>query len=213
MQDWFVIATGPSLTEGDAEKAWQAAQESGGRVIVVNDNYRLLPDADICYACDKGWWKVHLERVKQSFNGEKWMQYHDDGIKRYADENGITAVEGKSGSGLGDGFIRHGSNSGHQAICLAHHLFAENYFGDSGNSLRIILLGFDMGKSGGKTHWFGDHPPGLTNGDCAKFVPQFDQLAKDLSAKGVEVLNCSRKTRLTQFTRGTIDDPSICCIQ
>lgn len=62
-----------------------------------------------------------------------------------------------------------------------------------------------MGQTGGKNHWFGNHPKGLTNGHYESFVPRFDQLAKDLAAAGVTVTNYSRATKLTQFKRANLD--------
>jgi hypothetical protein len=64
----------------------------------------------------------------------------------------------------------------------------------------IILLGYDMGATG-NTHFFGSHPPSMSNGSYSSFVPRFDQLAKDLHAEGVEVINCTTETALTQFKR------------
>ena len=203
--DWYCIATGPSLSVGDARKARQAAKESGGKVIAINDNYRHpeLIDSDYLYACDKAWWTIHYDRVKEVFKGELWTQYHNDDTKRFADKMGINAIEGKGGTGLGKGFVYHGSNSGHQAINLAYHLATTVY----GEHPRIFLLGYDMGATG-QTHWFGDHPKNLTNGNHAGFVPQFTRIAEDLERAGVECINLTRQTKLTQFPRSTIDDYS-----
>jgi len=75
----------------------------------------------------------------------------------------------------------------------------------------IYLLGFDMGKTAGKSHFFGEHPKGMNNGNYQNFVNNFSQLAKDLEFEGVEVINFTRTTNLTQFKRATIDDhPGIC---
>lgn len=201
MRDWYCIATGPSLRRDDAEKAWQAAQENGGKVIVVNDNYRLKL-GDYLYACDEKWWKHHYRSVKDLFKGELWTQYHNDATKKFVDEYGLNAFEGKGQPGLGKHIIHHGSNSGFQAINLAFLLHRRDF---SGDSQRIILLGYDMGRTGGKSHWFGDHPSGFTNGNHSSFIPQFTRLAEDLAKEGVEVVNCSRETKLTQFTLGDID--------
>lgn len=88
------------------------------------------------------------------------------------------------------------SNSGAQAINLA-------FLKGAG---RIILLGYDMQNTGGKSHWFGDHPKELTNCNYATYTPRFNKLSADLEKEGVEVINCSRVTGLTQFKRSTIDE-------
>lgn len=91
--------------------------------------------------------------------------------------------------------LHYNSNSGAQAINLAYLRGAT----------RIVLVGYDMGWTGGKAHWFGDHPQGLTNGRHQSYVPNFDRLAQDLRAEGVEVINCSRSTNLHQFQRSTLE--------
>lgn len=202
IRDWWVIATGPSLSVGDARKARQAAKESGGKVIVINDNYRHpeLTDADYLYACDEAWWKIHYEKVKEVFKGELWTQYHNEATKKFADSFGINCIEGKGGTGLGKTHVFHGSNSGHQALNLAYILARK-----MGEYPVIWMLGFDMGATG-QTHWFGDHPKNLTNGNHKNFVGNFNQIASDFKAEGIQVTNLTRETALTQFPRATIDD-------
>lgn len=88
-------------------------------------------------------------------------------------------------------------NSGYQAINLAYH------FGVS----RIILIGYDMQRTEGRSHWHGDHPKGLTNAEgVAKWASRFPQLAADLEREGVEVVNCSKETALNCFKRARLED-------
>jgi len=197
-EDWICIATGPSLTREDCEKASRAT----AKVIVVNDAYRLCPDAEYLYACDDRWWRHHLEDIRANFKGELYTQYHNDSVKQYADREGLKSFPGKGSPGLGLDRIHHGGNSGYQSINLAYLL---GNLGEKPGS-RIILLGFDMGNTHGKKHFFGDHPKGMQNGNYSNYVPAFNQLAKDLESEGVEVVNCSRNSALTQFKRGVIDD-------
>ena len=197
-EDWICIATGPSLTKEDCDKA----ARSPAKVIAVNDAYRLCPDADILYACDDRWWRHHLPDVRANFKGELYTQYHNDSVKQYADRENLKSVPGKGSPGLGFDRIHHGGNSGYQAINLAYLLLD----GANLKGSRIILLGYDMGNTHGKSHFFGDHPTGMSNGNYSNFVPAFSQLAADLKAEGVEVINCSRHSALTQFKRGVIDD-------
>lgn len=208
--DWFCIATGPSLTEKDARTAQETAIRVNGRVIVVNDAFRLLPDADILYACDPGWWRVHIESVREAFSGFLCTQWHFSGSRgntvgdKEAIQEGLFAVHGVREIGLGLDKLHFNNNSGSQAINLAYLLGAE----------RIYLLGYDMGWHGGKAHFFGDHPKKLTNADPTKFIATYDKLAADLKQTGVQVLNLSRSTKLTQFPRATIDDyPGFCRYQ
>ena len=150
------------------------------------------------YACDRQWWRHHIDAVKQVFNGELVTQYGDDGDDLpYAQAHGITAVPGIDEPGLGrDGVLRYNSNSGAQAIQVAVFRGAE----------RVVLLGFDMQNTGGRSHWFGDHPENLATGNYASFIPTFTKLADDLKGAGVEVINCTRTTALTQFPRAKLCD-------
>lgn len=157
----------------------------------------MIPDADYLYACDRQWWDVHLEDVRKVFKGKLYTQWHDKEGKGkiWAESEGITAIEGRHGEGVGKDKLVFNSNSGSQAIGLAYLLGAT----------RIILLGYDMGATG-RTHWFGEHPKGLSTGNYSSYVPTFTKLAEDLERDGIEVINCTRTTALTQFKRATIDD-------
>lgn len=155
-----------------------------------------MPDAQYLYACDKKWWEVHIEAVKKVFKGDLYTQYRKPDELSFAQEHGITALEGMDGQGLGKDKLHFNSNSGAQAINLAFFKGAT----------RIILLGYDMQNTGGKSHWFGDHPKELHNGQYLTFVDRFTRLAQDLKAEGVDVVNCTRETALTQFRRAELSE-------
>ncbi len=115
-----------------------------------------------------------------------------------ADKYGLNVIPGQHGTGLGTAhIINFGGNSGFQSIGLAFSLGAA----------RIILLGFDMQKTDGKQHWFGDHPEGPMKVDSnySGWLNDFAKLGSDLARKGVEVINCSRETALTCFRRESLE--------
>lgn len=94
------------------------------------------------------------------------------------------------------GVINHGRNSGYQAIGLAYQMGAA----------RIVLLGYDMQHTGGKRHWFGDHPKSLTNADgIENWRHGFKALAKHLHDDGIEVINASPETALECFKRQPLE--------
>lgn len=94
-------------------------------------------------------------------------------------------------------------NSGYQAINLAYHFGAKE----------IYLLGFDMQRTNGLSHWHGDHPKGWANGgDYRDWINRMNELAIDLRREGVKVVNCSRETALECFDRSTIDEVFRCLI-
>jgi len=105
-------------------------------------------------------------------------------------------MPGTHAPGLGRTQIHWGGNSGYQCINLAYLWGAA----------RIVLLGFDMQRTGGMSHWFGDHPPGLANGSpYEQWVQRFDKLAADLRQEDVEVINATKETALKCFKRVPIE--------
>lgn len=110
----------------------------------------------------------------------------------------LNIIPGAHGKGLGEDRIHYGSNSGYQAINLA-------YLWGAG---QIVLLGYDMQTTGGKQHWFGDHPAGpmQCQSNYSGFMGNFTKLAEDLAARGVDVVNCTRETALTCFRRDSLDN-------
>ena len=154
-------------------------------MVVVNDAHRLFPDADLLYACDHRWWRVH-EGVP-SFAGPKWTQSHKGGDPALVP--GLNVIESVKGSPppFESGKIARGSNSGFQAVNLVALMGCTD----------IVLLGFDMGNTGGRTHFFGDHPPELQAASSYDaFIRAFELAAPIYAARGVTVRNASRHTAL-----------------
>lgn len=159
----------------------------------MNDAWQLAPWADVLYACDGRWWDAKRPQAGQQAPG-LWVSQDEPACARY----GLAYAPSRTGQGLcrEPWVVNQGLNSGYQALNLAYHFGAR----------QVLLLGFDMQKTGGKSHWFGDHPGKLNvPSPYTEFVKRFDLLAKDLEAEGVNVINCSRDTALRCFKRSTID--------
>jgi len=141
------------------------------------------------YACDAKWWDWH---EGTDFQGRKITQ-DIKAVEKY----GIEHIESKPGKGLSTDpkIIHQGSNSGYQAINLAYHLGAKH----------IILLGYDMGKAGNKSHWFGDHPDKQPS-SYDQFIRNFDSISSQLTSIGLAVTNCTRKTQLKCFPLQKLTD-------
>lgn len=123
-----------------------------------------------------------------------WQRYRSDVQSQFRGERFSTAPVGGSVKHLTAPFKGYG-NSG--AACIALAAF--------GGASKVVMLGFDCQKTGGKAHWHGDHPKGLANAkQIDKWHLRFEELAADL--EGVEVLNASRETALTMFRRVVLDD-------
>ena len=180
-----VVASGPSLTAQDVDYCRDRAA-----VIVVNDNYKLAPWADVLYAADPEWWDLHEGAA--SFKGLRVTQ--DAGAARRWRLHYIES-RAKQGFSLEQGVIHQGDNSGFQALNLA--VLAE--------CSPIVLLGFDMKKSGARRHWFGDHP-GLLNKDSpfGIFASAFNEAAQ--RHPELTIYNATRETALECFPRVALRD-------
>ena len=194
----IVAATGPGLTP-EVVKICQASRLS---TIAVNDAYRLMPWADMLYACDDMWWRHH--DGCPDFAGEKWSSHGAIGSKRHNDKSkaaalyGLNLVAGRDeiGFSLDPHVIHYGSNSGFQAVNIA--LLA------GGNP--IILVGFNMQAVGKRRHFFGDHPAGLRNtADYRNFVRHYVHAAKRLSPD-IKILNATPDSALTCFPKVDLHD-------
>lgn len=159
---------------------------------MINTSFRMAPWADVLHACDGRWWDAYGAEVKEVFRGERWT------CDPYAAQrHGLLWMNATDGAGLSLSPQRvhtggSGGNSGHQAIGMAFLWGA----------VKIVLLGFDMQKTGEKSHWHGDHPPGLPNDSpLAEFARRMIQLGADLRQQGVLVINASRETAITCFER------------
>jgi len=179
------IGGGPSLTPEDVD-----ACRGKAVVIVINDGYKLAPWAEALYACDARWWDWH--KGVKGFAGLKYaLQYRATkwpGVQ-LLNNTGTHGLERKK-TGL-----RTGRNSGYQAINLAVHFGAQ----------RIVLLGYDMQRTNGQGHWFGEHPTPQPS-PLGAFRGMFDGLRQPLQELGITVTNCSRETALTAFPRARLED-------
>lgn len=185
------VASGPSLTREDLEYA----RDKVHATIVINSSFRMAPWAQILYAADANWWDSNMSDVRAAnVSAELWTcsltsarKYHINFIQ----------PERKPGLSVDASCIRTGLHSGYQVMNLAYHLGAR----------RLLLLGYDMQRTGGKSHWHGDHKrPCHNNMDFKAALTHFPRLAVDLRSEGVEVVNCTRETALKCFPRSTIQE-------
>lgn len=186
---WVCIASGPSLTQAQADYCRGRA-----RVMVINDGYRMAPWADALYSCDRHWWAHHIDAIRATFAGECWTRNAEA-----AREFGLYHIVSAKGEGLcrEPTTINEGHNGGYQAMNLVWHFGARH----------IVLLGYDMQKTGGKKHWFGDHPGHMDrDAPFAKWIAAFEALARDLAADGCEVINATETSALGCFRRASLED-------
>jgi hypothetical protein len=149
----------------------------------------------VLYSSDRRWWPFY-KGVPQ-FPGLKYGVGSGTGLNRKANpflgypEIRVLRNTGYEGIEIHPTGLRTGSNSGYAAINLAIH------FGAS----RILLLGYNMSHTGGRAHFFGNHPSGLSQNASRYpgFRKRFDTMVAPLRTLGIEVINCTPNTSLHTF--------------
>ena len=190
---WFCLASGPSLTQTDCDLVGELhlARDDIG-VIATNNTWLRATWADVLFAGDQCWWN-HYAKDARAFGGVKLS---------WASTLHSIKVPHENGMGLGRKRCRSGGNSGFKSVNIAYLLGAK----------LIILLGYDMQKTGGVMHWHPDHGGTLkNNGNLSKWVRNFGHLARDLEREKVRVINATRETALTCFERMTIEQAIEVC--
>lgn len=136
---------------------------------------------------DRKWWHAYSDELKG--DAEHWTSNPE--ASRI---HNLNFVRSEPGGGLSPlaGVIRQGGNSGFQALGLAL------LFGAS----KVVLLGYDMQLTGGKTHWHGDHKGKDLGNPVAdrtrKWLAHFNLLA---SQTPIPIINATRQSALKCFPR------------
>lgn len=133
------------------------------------------------FALDFPWWEAHIAEVDKDFQGARFST--NDLPKKYK----ATYLPPKHFKAYG--------NSGAAAIALAI----------AGDAKRVVMLGFDCQMTNGHAHWHGNHPRGLANARQIDRWPKLFQQLRDDHPQ-VEIVNATRQTALTMFTRVKLED-------
>ena len=190
-----IAASGPSLTLTDCRTLIEKCDET----IAVNDTWRM-GSFDNLYAADAHWWVRHIHDINMGCSSKRWScdpPGNTNWGKRDTSEwniNVLTCDTGGVGLSNDPKTLVGGSNSGYQSIGLAKHLMAD----------RIILIGYDMTWTDGKSHWHGDHPEGLNNSKPDRYIAGFRTIKPE--DYGLEIINCSRSTALDAFPTAQLED-------
>jgi hypothetical protein len=195
-----IVASGPSLTEAQCELV--RARKGAGtiNVIVVNDNYKRVPNADALVAADQPWWRLHLDTLNKTCpNMQRWT----------CDPRAATFSANQFHAHSGAGFahatepgVKRGSSSGYMAVGLAAKWGATH----------ICLIGFDCQFSPtGQKHWFGDHPLRLpVPQPVERWAEEFDALAGPAKDRGIRLVQCSISTATKKLIRSTLEEELNC---
>lgn len=214
----FCCASGPSFTLEVAEKL------RGRRVAVVNSSYINAPWADLIYFTDSGWFENGRDPKRcGNANGtddvwprrtliESWpgvvvtmsksaKRVLPDKVKRVKGE-GDPSLPVVSFPPFGSSVVRQGRSSGHTIISVLIATAAP----------RIILVGYDMRVVDGREHCHSEYigPRDLAQYD-RDFVPAFAGWNEAAKKAGVEILNATPGSALTEFPFVDLDE--VLCAQ
>lgn len=162
-----LVASGPSAAKVPLELARGRA-----KVIAINSSWRLVPWADILFACDSAWWFQAKGAIE--FKGIR-VTSSPVAMQRYKI----------------DMFACVGNNSGLRAIYLAERL----------KPARILLVGYDMHMGNG-VHWHDRHAGHLHNpgtGEARMWVTEMERIGPRFLAKGVKIVNCTPGSAIKCF--------------
>lgn len=197
----IILAGGPSLRDLDLS----SPRRNGLRYIAINDSWRLMPYADVLYFCDAQWWTSQIACNRRTLDNS--TSFHDLIYKGFwitsspgfEDHPQVYSLKltGERGLETDPTGLRHGSNSGFQAINLA-----ANY-----GARRILLMGYDMRVVNGRTHWHDEpreSPESFKTVLEKSMLPHFESLVRPLAERGIDVVNVTPDSALTCFRKSTL---------
>lgn len=200
----IVAASGPSLTAEVIHRVRMTRWLGHWRVVTVNDASKVMPWADAIYAADKGWWQFY--NGMPDFEGQRYccvQRAHDgdEDATEFAQQfPNVWLVAARPGTDFSrdPARIHFGDpeNSGFQAVNLAILLGAS----------RIVLVGFDGRVVAGKSHFFGEHPPGLNRQINAAHAYRHMAHSFDTVAPAVPIVNATPESAITRFPTMTLDE-------
>lgn len=195
-----IFGGGPSLRGFK----WDQLVPTQLKFITINDSWRILPSwlKAVNYFCDASWWSMQMQKNPRSLDGHtsfhdliyrgNWITGSNDPMFTDHPQVNVLNLTGQRGLELDRSGLRHGSNSGYQAINLAVNLGAK----------RIILLGYDMKVTGLRTNWHDEaRPPAHAYSDTIRdsMLPHFPSIIEPLNQVGVEVINATPDSELKCF--------------
>lgn len=165
----------------------------GYPTVAVNLSFRLVPDADMLYAADTGFWNVYGNEIKnlKSVFVSPLMQ-----SRRIFPQLMVCSLGRKNGTYIHKmlpgpiGNIGCGGNSGFQAINLVAQYRPK----------QILLAGFDYCGN----HWHEDHCNRLrnpTDKNLRTWSQRLDSQADVLQSWGIDVVNLSANSSLRGYRR------------
>lgn len=179
----IIIGGGPSVKKIDIDLLWKH------RTIGVNHAISLGP-VDMLWFGDFNFYKSNELKIN-AFAGLKCTcaceipELDWPAMKRVRRAEKIWGIESERADA-----VAWNNNSGGSAINIAYHLGAK----------RIALVGFDMRRIGSATHFHDFYGKRSKEKDpYIRHMKCFDSIAEDANKLGLEIVNCTPGSKITQF--------------
>ncbi len=164
--------------------------------IAIKDTYQWAPNAQVIYACDRGWWfqRWKTDVALREHKADKVVLDYQKLDTKVPDLHWLKCA-GNQGFCFNEGHVCHGRNSGHQALNLAVNMGAK----------KVILIGYDMKRINGKAHCHDRHVP-VPEAVFDTFYEAMMSSYKALVERNIRVVNTSLQSRLTCFPKMSMQD-------
>lgn len=184
----FLLGGGPSLSGFDAERL------RGRRVVAINESARLCPFAELLYFTDDCW----LDRDRGFVLRWPGLAVTASSAAKAKLPDKLKRVEIGPTEPLRAGVrvIRQGRSSGQIAVSLAIAMGAA----------RVVLLGYDMRLVDGRSHYHDAYREKEDTLYVRQFAPAFAGWRELAAEAGVEIVNATPGSALTEFPFVSLED-------
>jgi hypothetical protein len=191
----FVIGGGPSFQYVDKKML------EGKLVVCINTAYKEFNNPTALYWCDESWVANHYDNIMKHQCPLRFTARHaaDGHITKNILGTGNSIVLKRTGDFGIDTDFNHvkGNNSGAHVINLLANMKVR----------RIILLGYDLTMSKGKSHWHDGHGLPMANHIYNElFIPCLNSMADPLKNLKIDIVNCSVGTALKCFREDKLEN-------
>lgn len=186
-QTVFLLGGGPSLVDVDATRL------RGLNVMAINSSCVVAPWAPFLFFTDTNWFDDH-RRVVEEWPGVV-VTSSRQAKEALPDKLHRIHLEMMPEFTKGQPTLKFGRSSGHTAISLSVSMGA----------IRVILLGYDMRRVGGRSHFhdeYGTEDDKMYRDDFLVHFTGWNEAARRC---GVRIINCTPDSALREFPMGDLD--------
>lgn len=189
-KDVFLVAGGPSVNQIDLSYL------TNKKIIAVNNSYKLFSDVTMLFWFDSTWADKHNNELDRYPCELRFTCRRNHTVNNLKGAYNVTplAHTGDFGYDINPDNVR-GNNGGTACLNLIINMRPK----------RIFLLGYDMKKTNGQTHWHNGHTGNpVTSGIYDNlFIPSINSLAEELKRYPniPEIINFSMNSALSCFKK------------